>query len=97
MNGKEYKPSVATSTKKVAKANAAAACLQALGVIPKESPPVPTGHLQTIPDKEGITLEEMQNQSIPMPQPPLPRGPPPPSLPMGPVIPPYPFPSVGFR
>lgn len=36
VNGQEYKPSVAASTKKLAKANAAAACLQSLGLFPKD-------------------------------------------------------------
>ncbi|MPC29236.1 Protein SON [Portunus trituberculatus] len=36
VNGQEFKPSVAASTKKMAKANAAAAYLQSLGLYPKD-------------------------------------------------------------
>ncbi|KAK8724299.1 hypothetical protein OTU49_011327 [Cherax quadricarinatus] len=36
VNGQEFKPSVAASTKKMAKANAAAAYLQSLGLFPKD-------------------------------------------------------------
>lgn len=36
VNGQEYKPAVAGPTKKLAKANAAAACLQSLGLFPKD-------------------------------------------------------------
>ncbi len=36
VNGVEYQPSVGSTTKKIAKSNSAAVCLQNLGLIPRD-------------------------------------------------------------
>ena len=36
MNGVEYQPSAGSTTKKIAKSNSAAVCLQNLGLIPRD-------------------------------------------------------------
>ena len=47
MNNQTYKPANFTSSKKIAKANAAAAALQALGLLKDPHAPIPKGTLTT--------------------------------------------------
>ena len=54
VNGVEYQPCIATNNKKLAKANAAAFCLQSLGLLkPAATPPAPAETLQTVPGPSG--------------------------------------------
>jgi len=48
VNGVEYQPCVAVNNKKLAKANAAAFCLQSLGLLPTCKPPEADDMLQTV-------------------------------------------------
>jgi len=57
LNGVEYQPCVTAKSKKEAKANAAAFCLQSLGLLPFSKAPTPATQqaelLKTVPDKGG--------------------------------------------
>lgn len=77
VNGVEYQPCVANKVKKEAKAQAAAFCLQSLGLLPTPKPPTPPSKpaelLCTVPDASSKPPEKVQDTKL-MPPPPPPAA-----------------------
>jgi hypothetical protein len=73
VNGVEYQPCVAVNNKKLAKANAAAFCLQSLGLLPTAKPPEADTMLQTV-DHPPAPVPPPASFTAPPPPPPSTSG-----------------------